>query len=219
MLHLRRPVVHRSTPWTSGRRRPGRSPTLHWAPDPDDLGPVVTVTPALGVVLALPLVLLATAVLPSCSPAPPAGPPGRARVVRVIDGDTVVVDLRGQEVTVRLLGIDTPETHHPTRPVECHGPEASARLGDLLVPGTEVDLSRDVELHDIHGRLLAYVRRTVDGLDVNLTMASEGHADPLRIPPNVARAADISAAASSARTRGAGLWGHCRGPHDPDLRR
>ena len=50
------------------------------------------------------------------------------RVVEVLDGDTVVVDRGTERDTVRLLGVDTPETHHPTKPVECFGPEASGRF-------------------------------------------------------------------------------------------
>lgn len=145
----------------------------------------------------------------------PERPPGRAVVERVADGDTIVVDLGGEPVTVRLIGIDTPETHHPAKPVECHGPEASERIEALLPPGTLVDLRRDVELHDVHGRLLAYVTRAADGLDVNLTMAREGHADVLRIPPNTASAGEVRAAVDQARAAGLGLWGHCTGAHVP----
>ena len=148
------------------------------------------------------------------SPGPPL-PPGHARVVRTVDGDTIVVDLAGEERTVRLLGIDTPETHHPQRPVECHGPEAAARLGELLPPGTEVRLERDVELLDTYGRLLANVVRQPDGASMALVLASEGHADALRIPPNTALAGPVAAAVADARARGLGLWGHCAGPHVP----
>ena len=99
--------------------------------------------------------LVALVLTGGCATSSPSLPPGHARVARVVDGDTVVVDLDGHERTVRLLGIDTPETHHPDRPVECHGPEAAARLGELLPPGTEVRLERDVEPLDRYGRLYA----------------------------------------------------------------
>lgn len=141
--------------------------------------------------------------------------PGVGRVVEVIDGDTIVVDLAGEERTVRLLGIDTPETHHPSKPIECHGPEASARLAELLPEGSTVQLTRDVELYDVYGRVLAYVTRLPDGLDVNLTMAAEGHADALRIPPNTASAATTSQAVANARSGRQGLWGHCADGHTP----
>src|SRR5205085_3089746 len=92
---------------------------------------------------------------------------GAATVARVVDGDTIVVHLGGRTETVRLLGIDTPETVDPRKPVQCFGTEASHRTKELLPPGTGVRLERDVEARDIYGRLLAYVRRD-DGTFVNL---------------------------------------------------
>ena len=74
--------------------------------------------------LALFLVACAT----GCSHGSAPSTDGRATVVRLIDGDTVVVQVGGREEHVRLIGIDTPETHKPGTPVECYGPEAAARL-------------------------------------------------------------------------------------------
>lgn len=153
--------------------------------------------------------------LSGCSGPSPRGAPGDATVTRVIDGDTIEVAIGADRHTIRLIGFDTPETHHPNRPVECHGPDAAARLTDLLPPGTPVALRRDIELLDVHGRVLAYVIRRDDGLDVNLTMVAEGHGDTLRIAPNTARAAELSAAAHEARVAHRGLWSHCGGPHEP----
>src|SRR4051812_28594636 len=87
---------------------------------------------------------------------------GRATVVRVIDGDTIVVKVGDTEEHVRLIGIDTPETHKPGTPVECYGPEASAHLTELLPPGTTVRLERDRDTRDVYRRLLAYVYRASD---------------------------------------------------------
>src|SRR3954449_12548626 len=70
----------------------------------------------------------------------------RARVTRVVDGDTVAVSIDGaggEERSVRLLGIDTPETHRPGTPIECGGPEASANMARLTPPGTRVTLESD----------------------------------------------------------------------------
>jgi micrococcal nuclease len=132
-------------------------------------------------------------------------------VVSVVDGDTVRIDLGSRVETVRLIGIDTPETKHPTEPVGCFGPEASARTEELLAPGTEVTVERDAEQRDRYGRLLAYVVRRADGAFVNLQLASEGFADALSIAPNTAHAAEISAAVHEAREQARGLWGACRG--------
>jgi micrococcal nuclease len=142
------------------------------------------------------------------------GPHDVATVVDVVDGDTIVVELGGYEETVRLIGIDTPETVHPTKPVECFGPEASAHLGRLLPPGTEVELRSDVEERDRYDRRLAYVIRH-DGIFVNRKMVDDGYADVLVFEPNVARRDDLAAAKRRAREAGRGLWGACAGPGGP----
>jgi micrococcal nuclease len=98
--------------------------------------------------------------------------PSTARVVRVVDGDTIVVSLAGREERVRYIGVDTPETVKPGAPVECFGKKASARNKALLPPGTEVRLDRDAEERDRYGRLLAYVYRARDGLFVNASLAA-----------------------------------------------
>ena len=135
--------------------------------------------------------------------------PGEGEVVRVVDGDTIVVRMSAGEERVRLIGVDTPESVDPRRPVECFGKEASARTAALLPPGTLVRLERDVEPRDRYGRLLAYVYRTDDGTFVNRALLAEGYAQPLTIPPNVAHAADFAAVARTAREAGAGLWSAC----------
>ncbi len=130
-----------------------------------------------------------------------------ARVVDVLDGDTIVVQYRdGSYDTVRLLGVDTPETVHPDKPVECYGPEASAytkhRLG-----GQDVVLERDAELRDIYGRLLAHVR--VDGVSVNEELLRLGYARLLIIAPNGEHGRALLADELEARHAQRGLWGKC----------
>jgi endonuclease YncB( thermonuclease family) len=140
---------------------------------------------------------------------------GQATVVRVIDGDTIVVKVGDTEEHVRLIGIDTPETHKPGTPVECYGPEASDHLTELVPPGTTVRLERDRDTRDVYGRLLAYVYRASDGLFVELAMAKDGFAGPLAISPNTAHRAELDEAAASARAARTGLWGACGGFHVP----
>jgi micrococcal nuclease len=155
----------------------------------------------------LPLVLLA--LLAGCTARSAPAATDQATVVRVIDGDTVEVAIGGRDERVRLLGIDTPESVDPDRPVECHGPEASALTHSLLPDGTSVRLERDQEARDRYGRLLAYLFRADDGLFVNEAILAAGEAEILSIEPNHAYAARLAGAADGARATGAGLWGAC----------
>ncbi|MGH9273436.1 MAG: thermonuclease family protein [Acidimicrobiales bacterium] len=147
--------------------------------------------------------------------ATPAGPAGAATIVHPVDGDTVVVRVGGVEESVRLIGIDTPESVARDRPVECFGPEAKARLAELLPPGTEVRLERDVESRDRFGRLLAYVFRAADDLHVNLVLVQEGYAEARRFEPNVTRQAELDRAEDDAKAANRGLWPVCGGTNTP----
>ena len=130
-----------------------------------------------------------------------------ARVIDVLDGDTIVVALAdGSTDTVRLLGVDTPETHHPTRPVECYGPEAAAYTERRLL-GEVVTLEPDVETRDLYDRRLAYVVH--DGRRFNDELLRRGYAKLLVLAPNRAHAHDLLAAELDARAAGRGLWGRC----------
>jgi len=142
---------------------------------------------------------------------PPSGPPGRAVVAHVVDGDTIDVTIGGHRERVRLLGINTPEVVDPRKPVECYGPEASALTKKLLSPGTEVRLVRDVEPRDDYGRLLAYVYREPDGLFVNLDLVVQGAAVLLTFRPNTSHAVEFATAAAAAQRAHRGLWAVCRG--------
>ena len=134
-----------------------------------------------------------------------------ATVVRVVDGDTVQVDIDGQREKLRLIGIDTPETVKPDTPVQCFGPEASAFTKQLLPEGTAVRVERDVEARDDYGRLLGYVYRADDGLFVNLEIVAQGYASLLTFPPNVAHVDEFVAAARAAERANLGLWSACSG--------
>jgi micrococcal nuclease len=158
------------------------------------------------------LLVVALAVVgTTCQKSSEAAAPGQATVTRVVDGDTLHVRIGGADDKVRLVGIDTPETHGPGGLRECFGQEATRHMEDLLPVGTAVTVVRDVEARDRYGRLLAYIYRARDGLFVNLAMAREGYAVPLTIAPNVAHAAEFVAAASDARRANRGLWPACGG--------
>lgn len=129
-------------------------------------------------------------------------------VVRVVDGDTVVLSWAAGEVVVRVIGIDTPETVHPSKGVEPWGPEASARARVLLnVPSVVVEYDADPE-HDrrgTYGRLLAYLRLP-DGRDFGRVMIEEGLARSYAKYP-FSRSGVYAAAERRARLSGAGMWG------------
>jgi micrococcal nuclease len=130
------------------------------------------------------------------------------RIDHVADGDTV--DLRnGQKV--RLVQIDTPEVYFGT---ECYGPQASALTKRLLPPGTAVRLSIEpaTDRVDDYGRLLRYVVRARDNLDVNVYLVRVGAAAPYFYDGRRGMfAALLDRLARRARTKHLGLWGAC--PH------
>ncbi len=97
-------------------------------------------------------------------------------VVRVVDGDTIVVSDKGKDIKVRLVGVDTPETVHPTKPVEHYGKEAS-RFTSNLLKGEKVYLVSEPlpGTLDRYGRALAYVYRAPDGLFVNAEIIRQGY--------------------------------------------
>jgi micrococcal nuclease len=133
----------------------------------------------------------------------------QVRVVEVIDGDTIVVLFAdGHTDTVRLLGVDTPETHHPTKPVGCFGPEAAA-FTERRLAGEVVRLEGDVEARDLYGRRLAYV--ILGGERFNDELLRRGFARLLVIAPNGSHARDELAAELDAKRHERGLWGECGG--------
>jgi micrococcal nuclease len=132
----------------------------------------------------------------------------RGEVTRVVDGDTIHVDLGGTDETVRYIGIDTPESVKPGTPVQCFA-KAASRFNGRLVDGERVRLVFDAERRDRYGRLLAYVYRAGDGLFVNAELVRRGYATTLTIPPNVAHAGEFRRLAAQARRQGRGLWSSC----------
>lgn len=127
-------------------------------------------------------------------------------VTRVVDGDTVEVQLDGAEEDVRYIGVDTPETVKPDTPVQCFGPQASA-FNHRLVEGRRVRLVFGAERRDVYGRLLAYVY--LDGRFVNAELVRRGLARTLTIPPNDRFAGQLKRLEIAAARAGRGLWGVC----------
>jgi micrococcal nuclease len=130
----------------------------------------------------------------------------RARVVRVVDGDTVEVLIGGREEDVRYIGVDTPETVKPGTPVQCFGHQASS-FNHRLVEGRVVRVVFDRERRDVYGRLLAYVY--LGGEFVNAELVRRGYARTLTIAPNDTFAPLFARLQARAGRAGRGLWGAC----------
>jgi micrococcal nuclease len=136
-------------------------------------------------------------------PRPPAGTLA-VKVERVVDGDTFEVAVAGRRESVRLIGVDTPETVAPGRPVEPYGPQASAFAKHWLA-GRTVRLAGDAEPRDRYGRLLAYAWLG-DGTFWNALLLAEGYAETLTIAPNDAFTELFSRLATAARSAHRGRW-------------
>ncbi|WP_210505438.1 thermonuclease family protein [Naasia sp. SYSU D00057] len=128
-----------------------------------------------------------------------------AVVERVVDGDTVIVDLDGERQRVRLLNIDTPESVAEDRPVECLGPEASELAADLLPAGAEVTLVFDEDRFDDYDRMLAAVY-TEDGRNVSVELARAGLAEAITVQPNDRFRPEVQEAMEEAQDANRGLW-------------
>jgi micrococcal nuclease len=180
--------------------------------------------------------------LPAVPPPPPSSPPQlplpppplppvepqpqakrySARIVRVTDGDTVKVRLRsGTFKTVRLIGIDTPESRKPGVPVECGAKQATAAMIKLALRkrrgahvGHAVRLTTDPtqDRIDRFGRLLAYVERRSDGLDLGRAMMRAGWAMAYVYDGTpFQRYAAYSAVQTQAEAAHRGVWSSCGG--------
>lgn len=128
-----------------------------------------------------------------------------ATVVNVVDGDTIDVEIDGEQYRVRYIGVNTPETVDPRRPVECFGEEASAQ-NKKLVAGKTVGLLKDVSETDQYGRLLRYVWLTPKDM-VNAMLVKDGYAESTAYPPDVAYQDLFDSLEEEARNAGRGLWG------------
>ncbi len=145
---------------------------------------------------------------------PPPATAGQHRIVHVYDGDTVKLD-NGERV--RMIGIDTPETHdnaklrkdidrrNVNRQIQLAMGQKAADFARSLLEGQEVKVEFDVEQRDRYGRLLAYLYLS-DGTFVNEKIIREGYAYPLTIPPNVRHADEFKKWFGEARDAKRGLW-------------
>lgn len=161
------------------------------------------------VALALFFALQANARHPSLTP---------ATVVKVIDGDTLKIEVQGQKENIRLIGIDTPESKKNKKAMKDSGrsgkdvkvitkmgKEAAKYTKTLVEKGDRIGIEFDVQQRDHYGRLLGYVYLP-DGKMLNEEIIRAGYAQPMTVPPNVKYADLFRAAYREAREEGRGLW-------------
>jgi len=135
--------------------------------------------------------------------------PGLYSVARFVDGDTIVVDMGGKDETVRMIGVDTPETHKPNTPVQCYGPAASAYTKTLI--GTQkVRLEADPtnQNRDRYGRLLRYVYLP-GGRLVEEELIKNGYGFAYTSFP-FTKKNDFAALQTQAKSNNRGLWANCQ---------
>jgi micrococcal nuclease len=135
--------------------------------------------------------------------------PGLVSVTQIFDGDTIEVDLNGQRETVRFIGVDTPETHDPRKPVQCYG-QTAAKYTTKLLTGQKVRLEADPRdsNRDKYNRLLRYVYLS-DGSLVNARLITEGYGFAYTVF-DYTKIDEFRSLESVARTTGKGLWQACR---------
>jgi len=134
---------------------------------------------------------------PSAPQAAPSSQVVKATVVRVIDGDTIEVDIGGRQYNVRYIGIDTPEIGRP-------GADEATAFNAQLVSGKTVYLEKDVSETDRYGRLLRYV--WIDEGMVNAILVANGYAQVATYPPDVKYQQDFLELQRAAEANGLGLW-------------
>ncbi|MCR4324926.1 MAG: thermonuclease family protein [Candidatus Curtissbacteria bacterium] len=125
------------------------------------------------------------------------------KVTKVVDGDTIQVE--GGK-TIRYIGIDTPETSDPSKPVECYSKEATQKNREL-VEGKEIRVEKDVSETDQYQRLLRYV--FVGDVFVNEVLVKDGFAKATAYPPDTKKQDVFSKAQEDAKSNKSGLWGKC----------
>ena len=134
-------------------------------------------------------------------------------VVRVIDGDTIVVNYNGNEEKVRMIGVDTPESVHPDSSKNTEAGVSASEYTKKHLEGKQVELEFDVQQRDQYGRLLAYV--WVDGKMYNKTLLEDGIANLATYPPNVKYVDEFTAIVNARNPENSDSQ---EKPNDPDVK-
>lgn len=126
------------------------------------------------------------------------------KVIRVVDGDTIKINYNGKEESVRLIGIDTPESVHPDSSKNVYEGLIASEFTKERLEVKEITLEFDVQERDHYGRFLAYV--WVGGEMFNKVLLREGYAQVATYPPNVKYVDEFTAIQRQARENNKGLW-------------
>jgi micrococcal nuclease len=143
--------------------------------------------------------------------------PGLYSINHFIDGDTISVNMNGAAQSIRLIGVDTPETHKPNMPVQCYG-EAAAAFTKATIGNDRVRLIADSESddRDVYGRLVRYVYLP-DGRDLDELLVQNGYGFAYIYFP-FTRSAQFASDQITAQKQHKGLWGACHPYQEPDGR-
>lgn len=127
-------------------------------------------------------------------------------VTKVIDGDTIEVSNSSEKLTIRILGIDTPELHKPNTPVQCYAKEAQLFLEKLIL-NKDVEIQKDIEDVDIYGRKLRYVY--YNSQNISTILLENGFAYLYSKAPNNLHTTSLRNSVKSAMMDQIGLWKDC----------
>ncbi len=192
----------------------GGRPSLSMGPSPRGVRPGYRLVRGLGSVVLASMLAACAFGTPLRTEPPgsslsmgPTGPTQVAHVTKITDGDTIHVDIDGDDYRLRYIGMDTPESVKPGTSVEPYARAASA-ANAALVADRDVVLEKDVSETDRYGRLLRYVwlREGAGWTMVNVELVRMGYANVLTYPPDVKYAAQFVDAEQAAREAGRGLW-------------
>jgi len=128
----------------------------------------------------------------------------KVKVIRVIDGDTIVIE---GNIKVRYIGMNTPELVDPRKSLQCFSVEASDKNKELVL-GKEIEMEKDISEIDKYGRLLRYVY--VDGIMINKLLIDEGFANIDTVVPDIKYKEIFKEAEKQARSENIGLWEKCK---------
>ena len=129
---------------------------------------------------------------------------GPYKVIRVVDGDTVIVDIEGIAERVRLIGVDTPESVHPNSEKNIPYGKIASDYTKSKLEGKEVRIEFDVQERDQYSRVLAYVY--LDDKMFNMMLLEDGHAKVSTYPPNVKYVDEFTSIQTKAKRDEIGVW-------------